>query len=66
MNKRPNIILIMTDQQRFDTAKALGNDLYITPNLDRLANEGVVFENCFCSSPTCMPSRASLFTCKYP
>ncbi|MBQ4562931.1 MAG: sulfatase-like hydrolase/transferase [Lachnospiraceae bacterium] len=66
MNKRPNIILIMTDQQRFDTAKALGNDLYITPNLDRLANEGVVFENCFCSSPTCMPSRASLFNCKYP
>ena len=63
---KPNIILIMTDQQRFDTISALGNDKYITPNLDRLAREGMIFDNCFCVSPTCMPSRAALFNCKYP
>ncbi len=66
MQDKPNFILIMTDQQRFDTIHALGNDKYITPNLDRLAEEGMVFENCFCASPTCMPSRASLFNCQYP
>ena len=63
---QPNIILIMTDQQRFDTISALGADKYITPNLDRLAREGMIFDNCFCVSPTCMPSRAALFNCKYP
>ena len=63
---KPNIILIMTDQQRFDTIAALGNEKYITPNLDRLAREGMIFDNCFCVSPTCMPSRAALFNCKYP
>ena len=57
---KPNIILIMTDQQRFDTISALGAEKYITPNLDRLAREGMIFDNCFCVSPTCMPSRAAL------
>ncbi len=66
MQDKPNFIFIMTDQQRFDTIRALGNDKYITPNLDRLAEEGMIFENCFCASPTCMPSRASIFNCQYP
>ena len=63
---RPNIIFIITDQQRFDTIKALGFDYMDTPNLDRLVNEGVTFTNCHISAPSCAPSRASLFTGYYP
>ena len=64
--KRPNIILIITDQQRFDTIRALGFPYVDTPNLDRLVNEGVTFTNCFITAPSCVPSRASLFTGYYP
>lgn len=63
---RPNIIFIITDQQRFDTIRALGYDYMDTPNLDRLVNEGVTFTNCHISAPSCAPSRASLFTGYYP
>ncbi len=62
----PNIILIITDQQRFDTIRALGFDYMDTPNLDRLVHEGVSFDNCFITAPSCAPSRASLFTGYYP
>ena len=65
-DERPNIIFIITDQQRFDTIKALGFDHMDTPNLDRLVNEGVTFTNCHISAPSCAPSRASLFTGYYP
>jgi arylsulfatase len=65
-DERPNIIFIITDQQRFDTIKALGFDYMDTPNLDRLVNEGVTFTNCHISAPSCAPSRASLFTGYYP
>ncbi|MEX0321612.1 MAG: sulfatase [Puniceicoccaceae bacterium] len=63
---RPNIILIITDQQRYETIKALGYDYMETPNLDRLVNEGVVLEQCHITAPSCAPSRASLFTGTYP
>jgi arylsulfatase len=66
MIDQPNIILIMTDQQRFDSIAALGASWMHTPNLDRLVNEGVSFTNCFVNSPVCVTSRASLFTGKYP
>lgn len=65
-NQRPNIILIITDQQRFDTIAALGFPYMDTPNLDRLVNEGVSFTNCHITAPSCAPSRASLFTGYYP
>lgn len=65
-DERPNIIFIITDQQRFDTIKALGFDYMDTPNLDRLVNEGTTFTNCHISAPSCAPSRASLFTGYYP
>ncbi len=58
----PNIILIITDQQRFDTIAAHGYDYMDTPHLDRLVNEGVSFSRCFVNAPSCGPSRASLFT----
>jgi arylsulfatase len=64
--KPPNIVLIMTDQQRFDSIGALGASWMKTPHLDRLVNEGVSFNNCFVNSPVCVTSRASLFHGKYP
>ena len=63
---RPNIIFILTDQQRFDTIRSLGFPYMETPNLDRLVNEGVTFSNCFVTAPSCAPARASLFTGHYP
>ena len=63
---KPNIILIMTDQQRYDTIGALGYPHMRTPNLDRLAQEGVIFEQCYCAAPSCVPSRAGFFNVQYP
>ena len=62
----PNILWISTDQQRFDALGCYGNDLIHTPNIDRLAENGVLFENAFCQSPICTPSRASFLTGRYP
>lgn len=66
MSRQPNIVFIITDQQRFDTVAALGADHMITPNLDQLAKRGTAFENMYITSPSCAPSRASLFTGTYP
>ena len=63
---QPNVILIMTDQQRYDTIGALGARHMRTPYLDRLAQEGVTFEQCYCAAPSCVPSRASFFNTQYP
>jgi arylsulfatase A-like enzyme len=63
---RPNIILFMTDQQRPDTIGALGSPHMRTPNLDRLCQEGTVFEQCYCTAPSCVPARASFFNLRYP
>ena len=63
---RPNIVFIITDQQRHDTIKALGHDHMITPNLDRMVEEGIAFTRMYCTSPVCSPSRASLFSGLYP
>jgi arylsulfatase A-like enzyme len=66
MPDRPNVLLITTDQQRFDTIAALGYDHVETPNLDRLVEEGVSFTDCHITAPSCAPARASLFTGYYP
>jgi len=63
---RPNILWICTDQQRYDTIHALGNEQIRTPNLDRLAAEGVAFTRAYAQSPICTPSRASFLTGRYP
>jgi arylsulfatase len=63
---RPNILLICTDQQRWDALAAAGNSAIMTPNLDWLAAQGVRFDRCFVQSPVCAPSRASLMTSRYP
>lgn len=64
-DKRPNIIFILTDDQRWDAFGAAGNAIIHTPNMDRLANEGVYFKNAFATTPICAASRASLLTAMY-
>ncbi len=63
---RPNILFICTDQQRHDALGCYGNPYIQTPTIDRLAAEGVLFEQCYVQSPVCAPSRASLATGQYP
>jgi arylsulfatase A-like enzyme len=62
----PNIIFIITDQQRYDTIAALGYDYVDTPNLDRMVREGVHFTQCHVTAASCAPARASLFKGYYP
>ena len=65
-DSKPNILFIITDQQRYDTISAQGFPYVDTPNLDRLIHEGVFFTNNFVTSASCVPSRASLFKGYYP
>jgi len=58
--KRPNIIFLMSDDQRWDAMGCMGNPVIKTPNMDRLAAEGVLFENAFLTTSICMASRASV------
>lgn len=62
---RPNILVMCTDQQRYDTLGCTGNPHAQTPNLDALAAAGAVFEACYVQNTICSPSRASLFTGQY-
>ena len=66
MQKLKNIVIIKTDQHRFDCLGYMGHSLVKTPNLDKLAEESFIFENSFCVSPLCVPSRVSFFTGQYP
>ena len=65
MSEKPNIIYIFSDQHRGDTLGSVGHPTIITPNLDKLASEGVNFTRCCTNSPLCMPARASMMTGKY-
>jgi arylsulfatase A-like enzyme len=62
---RPNILYIMTDDHAFGEMGCAGNKIVRTPNLDRLAAEGVRFNNCFCTNSLCAPSRATCLTGTY-
>ncbi len=62
--ERPNILILMTDQQRTDSLGCYGCRAIRTPNLDRLARQGALFENCYNNNPICTPSRASMLTGK--
>jgi len=57
-----NTLVIMADEHSRKVLGCYGNDLVLTPNLDRLAADGVLFENAYCNSPICVPSRASMIT----
>ena len=66
-SREPNILFVMTDQQRFDTIAALGNTHIYTPNLDRLVARGVTFTNGYSTCPVCVPARLTLRTgCEPP
>ena len=64
--RRPNILMIVTDQERSDVLGCYGSAICQTPRLDRLASEGVRFETCLAPTAICSPSRASLLTGLYP
>jgi arylsulfatase A-like enzyme len=59
---RPNVVFVMTDDQRWDSMSCMGHPYLKTPNIDRLAHEGVMFQNAFATTPLCSPSRASFLT----
>ena len=65
-NKKMNLLFIWTDQQRFDTMKAYGNNNIKTPNLNKLAEESIVFKRAYVTQPVCTPSRSSVMTGLYP
>ena len=62
---RPNILLIMSDEHDPAVSGCYGHPVVQTPNLDRLAAEGVLFENAYCNNPICVPSRMSFLTGQY-
>jgi len=65
--ERPNIVLIISDQFRADCIGAMGlNPMNLTPNLDRMAQRGVIFRSAMSNQPVCAPARASIFTGQYP
>ncbi len=63
---QPNVIVFLTDQQRWDSTGMHGNPLDLTPNLDRIARQGTHVANSFTSQPVCGPARSSLQTGLYP
>lgn len=62
---RPNFVIMMTDDQRWDAMSCAGNEILKTPNMDRIAAEGVRFENAFVTNSLCSPSRATVMTGLY-
>lgn len=64
-NKRPNILFIMSDDHASHAMSCYGSRINETPNIDRIANEGMRFDNCFCTNSICSPSRAAILTGKY-
>src|SRR2546427_9654292 len=65
MGLRPNLIVILIDDLRFDEFSAGGHPYMQTPHIDRLAHEGALFTNAFHTTPLCSPNRASILTGQY-
>ena len=63
--KRPNVLFILTDDQRFDALSCMGHPHLKTPHIDRLAKEGLLFKNHYCTTSLCSPSRASILSGLY-
>ena len=64
MEKKPNILIITTDQQRYDTL-GINNRIIQTPNLDRLAREGCHYDRAYSPNPVCIPARHNMLTRTY-
>src|SRR2546423_6085821 len=65
-DSRPNILFCLADDWSWPHAGIYGDSVVITPNVDRVAREGVVFTHVFCASPSCTPSRAAMLTGQAP
>ncbi|MBT6054821.1 MAG: sulfatase [Planctomycetaceae bacterium] len=63
--QRPNVLFILTDDQRYDALSCMGHPHLETPHIDRLASEGLLFKNHFCTTSLCSPSRASILSGLY-
>jgi choline-sulfatase len=64
-NRKPNVLVIMSDEHNAGVLGCYGNRIIRTPNLDKLATAGTTFENCYCNSPLCVPSRLAFTAGKY-
>ena len=64
-SERPNFLVLMSDEHGPMFSETYGHELVRTPNMDRIAEQGVTFENGYCNSPLCTPSRLSFMTGKY-
>ena len=65
-DRGPNVLFVITDQQRADHAGFMGNPVVRTPHLDELAERGTVFESAWVANPVCMPNRCSIMTGRMP
>ncbi len=65
VGKRPNVLFVFADQLRYGALGCSGNEVVRTPNFDRLASQGLVFENAMSSHPLCSPYRAQIMTGRY-
>lgn len=65
LQSKPNIIFLLTDDQRWDALGAMGNPHILTPNLDAMAAEGILFRNAYVTTPICCTSRASILSGQY-
>lgn len=66
MDKKPNILLIMTDQQRGDCLSIAGHPVLLTPNMDSIGGSGVRFSRAYSTCPVCIPARRSLLSGQFP
>ena len=64
--RKPNVIVIMTDDQGYGDLSCMGAEDFVTPNIDSLAESGILFSSMYSASPVCSPSRAALLTGRYP
>ena len=66
MSTKPNVLVIMTDQQKATASHLYGNTFCETPSIERLAQEGVLFEHAITPHPLCVPARISFWTSQFP
>ena len=66
MHQSPNVLIIMCDDLGYGDLSCMGAEDFVTPNLDALAADGMRFDDLYCASPVCSPSRAALLTGRYP
>src|SRR3954470_23386862 len=64
--RRPNILFLVADEFRHDCLGVAGHPIVKTPNFDRLARDGAFLRSAYVAAPVCSPSRATLFTGRYP